>query len=316
MASNYPSGFNNGLVLREVPMSHMHIGKVFYVNNTSVLPVGGVTGADSNDGTYLRPFATLDFAIGKCTANRGDIIYIMPGHAETIIAADAVDIDKAGISIIGLGQGTLIPTIEYNHADATVAIDADNVRVENMKFNASITTVGIGINIKAAATHASIINCVFDIDIAGTDEFALSIDIKAGCTSTLIEECIFDMDIAAAVAGIKLTGASDQVTIRGCKMYGDYSTSCIAGDTTLSTNFDVQGNMLNNGEGGDLNAQPCIEMLTGSTGNIRDNYIVCNLATKAASVVADTALLFENYYNEDISGAATGGIIGTASADG
>ena len=46
------------------------------------------------------------------------------------------------------------------------------------------------------------------------------------------------------------------------------------------------------------------------------NRIVCNIATKAASIVADKCMLFENYYNEDVGGGATGGIIGTASADG
>ena len=65
----------------------------------------------------------------------------------------------------------------------------------------------------------------------------------------------------------------------------------------------------------DVNTEPGIELLTGSTGVIQNNNIVANLATKAASVVCDNCMLFENYYNEDASSSGTGGIIGTASAD-
>jgi hypothetical protein len=81
------------------------------------------------------------------------------------------------------------------------------------------------------------------------------------------------------------------------------------------TNILIQGNKLIQGIGGNIGTEPGIELLTGTTGVIADNYIVCNLATLAASVVADTCFLFQNYYNEDVSGAATGGIIGAASAN-
>ena len=101
--------------------------------------------------------------------------------------------------------------------------------------------------------------------------------------------------------------------IRRNKIEGDYSTACIVGDTTLSTKIDIDSNLLINGSTGNIGTEPGIELLTGSTGIVRNNYIVCNLATKLAAVVGDTVMLFENYYNEDITG--TGGLIGTASAD-
>lgn len=315
MGSNYPNGFNNGIRIKEVPLVHMNIGKVFYVNGSSVLPQDGVSGSDSNDGTYLRPFATVDYAVGKCTANRGDIIFVMPGHTETIIAASAVDFDVAGISIVGLGKGTKMAEIEFNHADATIAVGADDVLIENMRFNASITVVAKGIAVENGVANCVIRNCVFDVDAAGTDEFVAAIHFANDNTSCVVEGCTIDMGIAGALAGIHMDADTAKIRICDNIIRGDFSTANIVGDTTLSTNVLIQGNLLENGIGGDLNAQPCIELLTGTTGTIADNYIVCNLATKAASVVADTCLLFENYYNEDISGAATGGIIGTASAD-
>ena len=84
--SSYPNGFPNGLLLREVPTEMPHPGKVFWVNNSTVLPDNGLGGSNGNACTYTKPFSTIDYAIGKCKASRGDVIYVMPGHAETVTA--------------------------------------------------------------------------------------------------------------------------------------------------------------------------------------------------------------------------------------
>lgn len=313
--SHFPNGFRDGVSIKGVPVEIPHPGKVFFVNGSTVLADGGVTGSDGNKGTYQQPFATIDFAVSKCTANRGDVIYVMPGHVETIDAASALDLDVAGIRLIGLGHGTKQARLDFTAAAGTVAVGADDVIIENMNFHANVDSVALGLVIEDGVDHCVVRDCSFDVETSGTDEFDIAIQMVNNNTGTLIENCTFDMGIADAIAAIKMDADTDKTTIRNCVIRGDYSTANINGDTTLSTNVDINGNLLENGIGGDLNAQPGIELLTGTTGTIRNNYIVCNLATKAASVVADTCLLFENYYNEDISGAATGGIIGTASAD-
>ena len=316
MPSRFQQGFKDGVSIRGVPISLMHGGRVFHVNNSGVLPPKGISGSDGNDGlTPERPLSTLDAAIGKCTASRGDVIVLHPGHDETVSAADAIDIDVAGVTIIGVGNGSLMPTIRYDNATATVAIDADNVTIENVRFLADVTAVAVGIDIKDGADYATIRGCHFGVVAEGTDEFNDAIMTNNASNNATIEDCVFDMGIAGAVSAIAMVEDTDRTIIRRNIIRGDYSTANIRGATTLSTNLLIQGNVLENGIGGNLNAQPVIELLTGSTGTIADNYCVCNLATKAASIVADTCLLFENYYNEDISGAATGGIIGTASAD-
>lgn len=303
--SSFPSGFPGGVSIQGLPVLNTYGGKVFWVHS--------VTGSNGNKGTREKPFADIDYAIGRCTANKGDVILVMPGHTETITAADAILADVASISIIGLGAGDDMPWIKFNNTAATVAIDADNVTIKNIRFHALISAVVLGVNIKAGATDAKVLDCRFDVDTANTDEFNTSIDIKAGCARTRIEGNTFNMVLGGAVAAVSLTGASDEVVIRNNRIWGDYSTACIMGSTTLSTNVDIDGNLLVNGTGGNIGTEPGIELLTGTTGIIRDNYIVCNLATKAASIVADTCFLFENYYNEDVTG--TGGLIGTASAD-
>jgi signal peptidase I len=102
MSSNFPNGFVHGINIRGLPILQLHPGEVFWVNTSSV----GPTGSNGNDGTYKYPFSTYDYAIGRCVANRGDIIVIRPGHAENITAASGVTNDVAGVATIGLGTGS------------------------------------------------------------------------------------------------------------------------------------------------------------------------------------------------------------------
>lgn len=68
--------------------------------------VDSVNGLDTNPGsTWNSPLATIDAAIGKCSPNRGDVIYVRPGHTENITAATGINCDVAGITIQGLGSG-------------------------------------------------------------------------------------------------------------------------------------------------------------------------------------------------------------------
>lgn len=313
--SSYPNGFSDGLVLKEVPVELGHSGKVFYVNNSSVLAPGGISGSDGNPGSFKKPFSTLEYAISKCVANRGDIIYVMPGHVETISAADAIDFDVAGISVIGLGKGSKMPRLDYTNAAGEVAIGADNILLQNLNFHANVTDVLIGVDIEDGVDYAVIKDCLFDVEAEATDEFAICIRLTNDNTRCKIINNVFNMGLGGAVSAIKLDADTAYTLIKGNAILGDYSTACINGDTTLSTNVLIEDNLLVQGIGGNIGTEPGIELLTGTTGIIRRNDIVCNLATKAASVVADTCFLFENYYNEDVSGGATGGIIGTASAD-
>ena len=149
MASNFPNGFTNGVTIRGLPILQTHPGKVFWVNNSTVLPEGGIGGSNGNDGTYLRPFSTIDYAIGRCTANRGDIIAVMPGHAETVTAT-SIAMDVAGVSIVGLGLGTKRPTLTYGAAAATITVSAANVSVKNILHVANFADVATYYTVGAA----------------------------------------------------------------------------------------------------------------------------------------------------------------------
>lgn len=115
-------------------------GKVIYVHSS----------VDGTDGRSPRTaVGSIDTAIGMCTANMGDTIVVLPGHAESISAAGGITADIAGINIIGLGVGAQRPIISFGAAAATFLVSAANVRIENLIFSANFLNVAVGISFGA-----------------------------------------------------------------------------------------------------------------------------------------------------------------------
>jgi hypothetical protein len=149
-ASNFPNGFANGVTIRGVPIEIPHSGEVFWVNGSTSIAKNAVGGSDGNPGTYTQPFATVDYAIGKCTASRGDVIYVMPGHTETVTAT-SIAFDVAGVNIICLGHGENVPTFTFGAAAATITVSAANCSWSGGKFLANFDNVAAAITLGAAA---------------------------------------------------------------------------------------------------------------------------------------------------------------------
>lgn len=150
--SNYPSGFANGLLLRNMPAPQPEAGKVFWVSNATTLQTGQRGGSDGNKGTFDSPFATLAYAISQCVANRGDYIYIKPGHAESVASATALAFNVAGITIVGLGTGTKRPVLTFTTANtATIAVSADNITVRGILFVGNFLSIASCFTVAAAA---------------------------------------------------------------------------------------------------------------------------------------------------------------------
>ncbi len=285
-------------------------GKYVYLSS-----VDGDAGYDGlswqiDDTNNYGPVTTLAAAVALC--DEGDCIVVMPGHVETIIASTVVGID--GIAIVGVGRGDKMPQIKFNNAAAEISVTADNVLFHNIRFTADVTDVLVAIEIEDGVVGCEVKKCRFDVVTTATDEFAVSIRTNDASNKPVIEECYFNMGLGAAVSAISFTKDCDQPIVRNNVIEGDYSTANINGITTLSTNVLIEKNLLINGGTGALGTEPVIELLTGTTGVIRDNDCVCNLATMAAAIVADTCMRFRNYYNEDVD-TGTGAVLGTASAD-
>ncbi len=306
--TNFPNGVSSfGTPIIGNTRSDIHTGNTFWVDS------GNTDSADGGDsGTYSAPFATIDYAVGRCTANNGDVIYVKEGHAETISTADQIDVDVAGVSIIGLGNGTDRPTLTYTVAAGEVAVGADNVLIENIVFTSSVTAVLIAVDIEDGVDYCTIRNCQFDAEAANTDEFNVSINMVNNNTGCVVENCLIDMELGGAAQGIFMTADTKNTVIRNNRIQGDFSVGCISNDTTACNEILIQGNILQNGDGGGIGTVAAIVLLTASTGIIADNYIMTNVASDDAAVTADACVLFNNQYSETVASGV--GIVTTPSA--
>ena len=302
--NNYPSGFESEVIIRELMRPETTTGQNFYVGNNATLLKGERGASDGNKGIFLSPFATIDFAVSQCNANNGDRIWVRPSYTEDVAAANSLNLDVTGVSVIGLGSGTNRPTFTYSATAGTVVIGADNITIYNMIFNASVPTVALAIDIEDSVDYARVLGCTFGVDNPGTDEFNNAVRMVNNNTGCIIEGNIFDQDIGAAVSAILMDADTDKTIIQGNTIRGDYSTANIVGDTTLSTLVLIKGNLLVNGVEGNLNAQPVIELLTNTTGEILDNRCFCNVASAVDAIVADLCMFDGNKYSETVGAAS------------
>jgi hypothetical protein len=219
-ASSYPQGFKDGITLRGVPITQSHPGKVFWVSNASTIQVGQRGGSDGNKGTFDSPFATLDGAIGQCTASRGDIIFIKPGHAETVSSATAIAADVAGVAIIGLGTGSLRPTFTLDTATtATIGVTAANVAFKNIIFTANFADI-VSVFTLTTAKYFTVEECYIKATATNMN-FLWVVDTNATTADAdglaLINNKWIEPDLATK-SMVKLDGTNDDV-----QMYGNYA---------------------------------------------------------------------------------------------
>ena len=135
MPTNFPSGVRS----RGVPVEGLGgIGSPLLTTGNVYHVDSGADAADNDNAATnpKQPAATLDGAIGKCTANNGDVILVAPGHSETISAAAAITFDVAGVTVIGMGVGNSRPTITLDTATSTdINVTAADVQIHNIIFS-------------------------------------------------------------------------------------------------------------------------------------------------------------------------------------
>lgn len=225
--SNFPNGFSNGVTIRGLPLQVLHPGRVFWVNNSGVLPVGGIAGSNGNDGSYLKPFSTIDYAVGRCLANRGDVILVMPGHSENVTAAAGMVFDVAGVAVVGLGAGSKRPKINFTTATtADIDITAANVSFFNIEFVANFADVAAAIDVSGVA-GLTFDSCHFTE--AGTDlNYVDVIDVATGASQLTFNKCVFITNDAANDSHITGTNpAIDRLTITDCAFFANTAQTSV-----------------------------------------------------------------------------------------
>ncbi len=268
-------------------------GRAFYVDSNN--------GSDNNSGkTPYTALATIDTAIGKCEANRGDIIYVLPGHTEDVSSATSIVCDVAGVSIVGLGYGSLRPTLSFTAAAAKITVSAANVTFSNIIFNANYADVAEAF--VPAAKYLTLHQCEFKA-AATNKNFVEIIDTGTTnnqCDGLTIVDCSWIEPDTAATSMCNIDADIDQLTIMDCYVNLGVNTNDLPILVDVATGKDVTNLFIKGNICVRLNdANPLLltaDTTTANTGIICNNYVRHADTDSELLVTAGTKIgLFENY---------------------
>lgn len=179
LATNFPQGFANGVILRGLPILQAQPGRAFWLSNNGALEPGEVAGSDSNRGTFYRPFATLSGALADCVGGNGDIIFVKPGHAETISSSTALNMSVSDVAIVGLGVGAKRPKFTLDTANtSTVNVTGEGVSFQNCQFVANFLNIAALYTFADASVTASITGGIMNVTAVGSGTLYVGNTIK------------------------------------------------------------------------------------------------------------------------------------------
>ena len=244
-----------------VPIAPGTLGDVYFVDSGH----SAASDTDNSGKDRDKPLATIDAAVGKCSANNGDVIIVAEGHSESITAAAGIAFDVAGIRVIGMGHGAARPTITFSSAiTADIDIDAASVVLENLLFVNGIDNLTAPIDVNAA--DFTMINCETRDNNSSyhCDDFIVS-DANADRMTILGWVHRANGGKVGAQTAISIVGGSDHL-IMPALIDGNFATACIENVTTACDSLSVMGSA----------AMPCYLR----TRNAADILVKCVATTK------------------------------------
>jgi len=254
---------------------HYPSGSVFWVHHTGTNAAGYGYNPDA-------PVATVDYAVSLCTASKGDVIMVMPGHAENITSATGCVLDVAGVKVQGLGWGKLRPTLTITTAaTAKIYISAANCWLDNLRVVSNFLNVAKSIEIAAIATGTRLTN----LEMRDTSVILgslIGISVAADADDLYIDNLDYVQTALTAPATnvIKLAGGCDRLVLKNSRLFGACTGAVVDGSTAASTDILVDGVNLRNT---DTTAGLGIAFHNSSTGLV-DNVVSVNLKNAVAGV--------------------------------
>jgi hypothetical protein len=195
------------------------------------------------------PFATLDYLLTNYSTlgvSSYDIVVVGPGHNEGL-ANDQWAFAIADLTIVAheLAVGGLAPIFDFDHANTSIDITANNMTLVGLKFRPSITDVLIGVEIATDVTGTRLIGCEFMCgeDGAGVDDFAVCLKLVSGNHDTVIRGNRFLSHVSAAgyTHAVSIAAASNRLVIENNVIYGQFATGGIV-EAAAGTEHVFRGN--------------------------------------------------------------------------
>lgn len=274
--SNFPQGFPGGVSIRGIPLLQAQPGQVFWVDNSTSLNPQQHQGSDNGRGTYLDPYATLNFAMSMAQGGRGDIIVVGAGHKETISTATAMNLACSDVAIIGLGSGTNRPQWTLDTLiGATFNVTGNNISMQNCQIVGNFLSITAAFTPAIASVTGSISGTTLTVTVVGSGTLYLDNTISGtGVTAGTV--------ILAQVSG----------TTGGVGVYTVNNSQTVA-STTITTNTKFFA--LDNCEFRDTSSVlGCLTVMSGgacTTANAMDGFSMTRCQWFSLSTVSVTCAL-------------------------
>ncbi len=264
---------------------------------------------------------TLQAGLARCRSGQNDVVYVLPGHVESISTADFMTNLVAGTQIISAGRpgASNNPNFTWTATTSTFLLDVADVTLQGLTL-----TMGGADNVTAPITvtgaGCAIIGCQI---IAGTTsalESATPVTVSTGANDfTFAGNRVSATGGAVTTACVSVGAAVARTTITGNRFFTTQSSATTgviavgAAATELDIGWNLMYNQLEDGVGIRLANVAC-------TGIIYNNYFggvdaggtVAN-ALKCVSFAgtAHITRMFENRATDEDSGT---GVISQAAA--
>jgi hypothetical protein len=240
-----------------------HPGDIFFVDS-------GAAGAGDSTGKGKNPdypYATIDYAIGQATADQGDVIYVLPGHAETL-AAD-ITVDKADLKIIGLGNMGNRPTLTFGAAAREINVTADDVILKNLKLVSGANDL---VNFIDADANSLVLEDLWMETSAGAEALCF-IDFATTKDNLILRRCHArqpsDPEGTDGNAGMAFLYWVDteNILVEDCTLIGNFETAIFHNKTTAGKDLWIRNTYLRQ----ELNGAEHFIMVDGQTGGIQSS---------------------------------------------
>ena len=255
-------------------------GRVWFGDSTAAAGGNGASGA----GAYT----TIEAAVNAAAAD--DTILVAPLHVETVIAAAGLTFDKAGLTVVGFGNGNRRPQINFTTVvGASARWTSAGCTLVNFRFTGGIDALTSPLDIQAADTS------LYDIVTEDVTGQATDFIVTTDAADRLVISGWQHRGAAAAGAdtAISVVGGDDWI-IEDFEIYGNFAVAAIENVTTASNRARVGGGPRTCYIWTENAADIAITMVSTSTGYIAGpmDIMLQDNAANVTEAVAGAAMQF------------------------
>lgn len=206
----------------------------------------GPAGVFEDTFTENNRVGTLNAALARCRPNKHDVVFVLPGYAENVDAADFATSLVAGTQIVGVAPfgSTLMPTLTFTAAAATILLDQHSVLLHGIKFAPGIDAVANYINVTGSSCRIS--NCYFFNGASTSNDVEVPLIIGNNTGDFTLDECTF-LSLGTAVhTNLVLASGTNMnaMEIRNNFLYGSCATTGLINITGTGQGIRIHDNVL------------------------------------------------------------------------